>query len=198
VELLLHLLKPERGQVLIDGQDLAGVSLETFYQHVAYIPQDVPVFDGTIRENLTFAEQVSDEELTDALARVGLDGLLAQLPEGLDTLAGERGAKLSGGERQRLAFVRVLVQDPRIVIMDEPTSALDSLSESLVAEGMADFLRGRTVVLIAHRLRMARDCERIVVLDDGRIVQDGTFADLLAMPGKFREMWEQQTARGEA
>jgi ABC-type multidrug transport system fused ATPase/permease subunit len=130
VRLLLQLLKPEVGQVLVDGQDLAQVNLESFYRQVAYIPQDPPIFDGSLRENLTFNERVDDPSIQEVLEKVGLNGLISQLPAGLETVVGERGIKLSGGERQRLAFGRVFIQDPKIVIMDEPTSALDSVTEN--------------------------------------------------------------------
>jgi ATP-binding cassette subfamily B protein len=193
--LLLQLLKPEAGQVLVDGQDLTAVNLESFYRQVAYIPQDPPIFDGTLRENLTFDEPMDDRSIQDVLARVGLSEFVRGLPAGLETVVGERGIKLSGGERQRLAFGRVFIQDPKIVILDEPTSALDSLTESFVTQNMITLFQGKTVVIVAHRLQTVKDADKIVVLEAGRVIQEGSFEELAAKEGKFRQLWEKQTAR---
>jgi ABC-type multidrug transport system fused ATPase/permease subunit len=197
VKLLLHLLKPNRGQVLIDGQDLAAVNLNSFYQQVAYIPQEPPIFDGAIRENLAFDEQVAQAKMEAILDQIGLGPFIDSLPGGLETLVGERGIKLSGGERQRLAFGRVLVQDPRIVVMDEPTSSLDSVTERFVAENMRSFFKGRTVIVIAHRLQTVKDASKIVVLEGGEVVEEGTFEELMSRGGRFRVLWDEQT-RGAA
>ena len=187
------MLKPDSGQVLIDGQDLADVNLQSFYRRVAYIPQEPPIFDGTVRENLTFNEPVVDARIQEAIQQVGLGDWAAMLPDGLETVVGERGIKLSGGERQRLAFGRVLIQDPKIVILDEPTSALDSVTERFVAETMDRFFQGKTVVVIAHRLQTVKDADRIIVLEEGEIVEEGCFSTLLSADGKFRQLWEEQT-----
>jgi len=194
VRLLLYLLKPDSGRVLVDGQDLADVNLESFYRQVAYIPQEPPVFDGTIRENLVFDECVGEARIAEAIEKTSLDDLMDRLPDGLETIVGERGVKLSGGERQRLAFARVLVQDPRIVVLDEPTAALDSVTESFVTEHLVDFFCGRTVIVIAHRLQTVKGADKIVVLEDGAISQEGGFDALVAVSGRFRQLWEEQTA----
>jgi ABC-type multidrug transport system fused ATPase/permease subunit len=194
VRLLLQLFKPEAGQVLVDGQDLARVNLESFYRQVAYIPQDPPVFDGSLRENLTFNEHVSAARLQEVLEKVGLDALVCQLPAGLETVVGERGMKLSGGERQRLAFGRVFIQDPKIVVMDEPTSALDSVTESFVTQNMTDLFHGKTVVIIAHRLQTVKAADQIFVLENGEVLQQGCFESLVTTEGKFRQLWEAQTS----
>ena len=193
VRLLMHLLKPAQGKVLVDGQDLADVALGSFYKQVAYIPQEPPIFDGTIRENLCFDELVADDRIREIVRQVGLDGFVDLLPDGLDTLVGERGIKLSGGERQRLAFGRVLVQDPRIVIMDEPTASLDSVTERFVTDNMQTFFAGRTVIVIAHRLQTVRNASKIIVLEQGEIVEEGTFESLMARDGRFRLLWDEQT-----
>lgn len=195
VRLLLQLLKPERGQVLVDGQDLAEVSLDSFYHQVAYIPQDPPIFDGTLHENLTFDEPVDDLYILDVLNKVGLGELLRGLPAGLETVVGERGIKLSGGERQRLAFGRVFIQNPQIIILDEPTSALDSLTESYITQNMIPLFQDKTVVIVAHRLQMAKEADKIVVLEAGKVIQEGCFEELAAVEGKFRQLWDKQTAR---
>ena len=195
VRLLLQLLKPEAGQVLVDGQDLARVNLESFYRQVAYIPQDPPIFDGSLRENLTFNEHVNDSFIQEVLEKVGLDALISQLPAGLETMVGERGIKLSGGERQRLAFGRVFIQDPKIVVMDEPTSALDSVTESFVTQNMTHLFKGKTVIIIAHRLQSVKDADQIFVLENGQVIQQGSFETLVIAEGKFQQLWETQTRR---
>ena len=197
VRLVMLLLKPTSGKVLIDGQDLSEVLLDSFYETVAYIPQEPPVFDGTLRENLTFDRTPDRERLNEVIRQVGLEEWVRGLPAGLETLIGERGIKLSGGERQRLAFGRVLLQDPKIVILDEPTSALDSLTEDFVTHNLRTFLRGRTVIIVAHRLQTVTAADEIIVLEDGHILQQGRFEALVAAPGRFRELWEKQ-AKGEA
>lgn len=195
VRLLLQLLKPEAGQVLVDGQDLARVNLESFYRQVAYIPQDPPIFDGSLRENLTFNERVNDSFIQEVLEKIGLDALISQLPAGLETMVGERGIKLSGGERQRRAFGRVFIQDPKIVVMDEPTSALDSVTESFVTQNMTQLFKGKTVIIIAHRLQSVKDADQILVLENGQVIQQGRFETLVAAEGKFQQLWETQTRR---
>ncbi len=192
VRLLLQLIKPQQGKVKVDGQDLAMVNLEDFYQHVAYVPQEPPVFDGTLNENLTFGRKASPDELESVLRQSGLVDLVSRLPKGVETLVGERGIKLSGGERQRVAFGRVLLQDPSIVILDEPTSAMDSLTEDYVIHNLMAALEKKTVIIIAHRLQTVKDTDQIIVLDQGKVAQIGKFEDLASSPGKFRQLWEKQ------
>ena len=128
------------------------------------------------------------------IEKVGLNDLISQLPAGLETIVGERGIKLSGGERQRLAFGRVFIQDPKIVIMDEPTSALDSVTESFVTQNMTHLFKGKTVIIIAHRLQTVKDADQILVLENGHVIQQGSFETLVAAEGKFQQLWETQTA----
>jgi ATP-binding cassette subfamily B protein len=192
VRLLLNLLKPQKGQVLVDDQDLREVNLTTYYPGVAYIPQEPPIFDGTLYENLTFERPVEPARLEEVIHQVGLAGLVGRLPKGLETLVGERGIKLSGGERQRLAFGRVLLQDPHIVILDEPTSALDSLTEDFITRSLIPFLKGKTVILVAHRLQTVQSADQIIVLEGGQIAQRGTFTTLVNGEGRFRQLWEKQ------
>jgi ATP-binding cassette subfamily B protein len=194
VKLLLQLLKPEAGQILIDGQDLSQVNLESFYHQIAYIPQEPPIFDGSLRENLTFNEHIDDGYIQEVLKKVGLDDLVSQLPAGLETVVGERGVKLSGGERQRLAFGRVFIQNSKVVIMDEPTSALDSLTERFVTQSLTHLFKGKTVIIIAHRLQTVKDADQIVVIENGQVIQQGGFDTLVSTKGKFQELWEAQTA----
>jgi ATP-binding cassette subfamily B protein len=193
VKLLLQLLKPETGQIFVDGQDLSQINLESFYRQVAYIPQEPPIFDGSLRENLTFNEQCEESFIHEVLKKVGLDSLVNQLPAGLETVVGERGIKLSGGERQRLAFGRAFIQNPKIIIMDEPTSALDSLTERFVTQNMTHLFNGKTVVIIAHRLQTVKDADKIIVIKNGQVVQQGIFDDLVTTKGEFQESWQAQT-----
>lgn len=190
-----YLLKPDNGKVQVDAQDLSEVNLESFYKEVAYIPQEPPVFDGTMKENLVFDEQIDKVKIKQVIEKVGLDDLIGRLPDGLETVVGEHGAKLSGGERQRLALARVLVQNPAIVVMDEPTSALDSVTENFIADNMMSFFRGKTVIVIAHRLQTVKDADKIIVLEDGQLVQEGSFNSLVSTSGRFRQLWEEQAAK---
>jgi ATP-binding cassette, subfamily B, bacterial len=192
VRLLLQLIKPQQGKVLVDNQDLAQVNLAEFYNSVAYVPQEPPIFDGTLQENLTFERKVNPDKLNDVLRKCGLDELVNRLPKGLATMVGERGIKLSGGERQRVAFGRVMLQSPQIVILDEPTSALDSLTEDFVIHNLLEALKGKTVIIVAHRLQTVKDADQIVVLEQGQVVQRGKFMNLVSIPGKFRQLWEKQ------
>jgi ATP-binding cassette, subfamily B, bacterial len=195
MRLILFLLKPQCGQVLVDSQNLADINLESYYREVAYIPQEPPVFDGTLQENLSFDRSVGLARLIEVIRLVKLEDLVQKLPNGLETLIGERGIKLSGGERQRLAFGRVLLQDPKIVILDEPTSALDSLTEHFITQNMMGMFKGKTVIVVAHRLQTVKGADRIIVLEDGAAMQDGCFDELMAGGGRFRELWEKQTER---
>ena len=192
VRLVMYLLKPTCGTIRVDGQDLAEAQLASYYESVAYIPQEPPVFDGTLRENLAFDLKPDPQRLNAVIRQVGLEEWVRGLPAGLETMVGERGIKLSGGERQRLAFGRVLLQNPKIVILDEPTSALDSLTEDFVTHNLWTFLRGKTVIIVAHRLQTVKAADEIIVLEDGHILQQGRFEMLAAVPGRFKELWEKQ------
>jgi ATP-binding cassette subfamily B protein len=172
---------------------VSQINLESFYRQVAYIPQEPPIFDGSLRENLTFHEHYDDAYLQEVLKRVGLDPLVSQLPDGLETVVGERGIKLSGGERQRLAFGRAFLQNPKIIIMDEPTSALDSLTERFVTQNMTQLFNGKTVIIIAHRLQTVKNADQIVVIENGQVVQQGSFDQLVTTKGTFQELWRAQT-----
>lgn len=192
VKLILHLLKPTQGKIMVDGQNLENVFLPSYYETISYIPQEPPIFDGTLRENLVFDLQPKPEKIREVIHQVGLEEWVKKLPDGLDTMVGERGMKLSGGERQRLAFGRVMLQDPKIVIMDEPTSSLDSLTEEFVTENLREFLKEKTVIIVAHRLQTVKSADKIVVLEDGKILQQGNFDTLVSNPGKFMDLWNTQ------
>lgn len=192
IRLVLYLLKPSSGAVRVDEQNLAEVQLTSYYQAIAYIPQDPPVFDGSLRENLVFDRQYEQERLDEVIRQVGLDQWVRGLPAGLETMVGEHGIKLSGGERQRLAFGRVLLQDPKIVVLDEPTASLDSLTEDFITRNLRSFFMNKTVLIVSHRLQTVNISDEVIVLEAGQVVQQGSFENLVATPGKFRELWQKQ------
>ena len=178
VKLLAGLLKPDRGQILVDDQELRCVKLDDYYRHIAYIPQESPVFDSTLRENLIFDSALPDAELIRALEKVQLLKWFQGLEDGLDTQLGERGVRLSGGERQRLALARLWFSDTRLIILDESTSAMDNLTEELVMKEVLALADGRNIIAIAHRLNSVRAFDRIILLRNGEIVKDGSFEEL--------------------
>ena len=190
VKLLLGLLKPTEGRILIGGEDLSAVRLNSYYRHVAYVSQDAPVFDGSLRENLTFGAPVGDRLLLQALSAVRLAPLLNKLEHGLDTQIGERGVLLSGGERQRLALARLWFRQADLVILDEAFSAMDGLTEAQVLRAVMERLRDKTVLVVAHRLRAAWDFDRIVVFRDGGIVGNGPLHALLRENAYFKSLYE--------
>ena len=189
VKLLVGLLKPQAGSVRVDGKDLGTLNLDSYYAHIAYLPQDPPVFDGTLRENLVFDHAVDDDALHDALRQVGLEALCRSLEKGLDTPLGERGVSLSGGQRQQLALARLWFTDASVIILDEATSAIDNLTEQRVMAAVMRRLRGKTVLAIAHRLDSIRDFEDILVWRDGCVVERGGFMQLLEQRQYFHELY---------
>ena len=179
VKLLLGFLTPDSGRITVDGADLSTLYLPSYYRFVSYTPQEPPVFDGTLRENLAFDAPIPDETLLAALDAMCLGELVRRLPHGLNTPVGEKGAQLSGGERQRLALARLFLRpEARIFILDEATSALDPVTERRVMENLLAALSGRTVILIAHRLSTLRPAHRICLLRDGILQGDAPYDDL--------------------
>ena len=190
-KMFLRLYDPDDGAVTCDGIDLRSCRTTDVRQRFGVVPQDPYFFHTTIRENLLIVSPgASDERIRHVCESANIWGFIDQLPEGVDTLIGEGGARLSGGQRQRLAIARALLHDPEYLVFDEATSALDTVSERMVQDAFARILPGRTSIFIAHRLSTVKDCDRIIVLDEGRVVQDGTFEQLRGEPGMFREMVE--------
>ncbi|MBF2735474.1 MAG: ABC transporter ATP-binding protein/permease [Betaproteobacteria bacterium AqS2] len=197
--LLCRLLEPAAGQVLIDGQDVATVAQRSVRAAIAVVPQDIALFNDSIRVNLALGKaDATEDEMMAALATAELAEFVTGLPEGLDTRVGERGLKLSGGERQRFAIARALLKDPRIMILDEATSALDVPTEKKVKAAMARATAGRTTLVIAHRLASVVDCDRIMVLADGRVAEAGTHAELLEKDGAYARAWAAQSRQAAA
>jgi len=194
VNLAIGFRQPTAGRVLLDGHDLRDLDLRTYRRQIGVVPQSTLLFNGTLRENVTYGlEQVSGNALWKVLADANLEEFVRSLPKGPDTPLGESGAQLSGGQRQRLAIARALVRDPRLVILDEATSALDTESERLVQAALVRLTQGRTTLIVAHRFSTIRHAQRIVVLARGQIVEQGTHAELLAIKGQFFRLAQSQS-----
>jgi ATP-binding cassette, subfamily B, bacterial len=189
VQLAIGFRQPVVGCVKLDGHDLRAMDLRTYRRQIGVVPQTTLLFNGTLRENITYGlEAVPEATLWEILAGANLADFVRGLPKQLDTPLGEGGARLSGGQRQRLAIARALVRNPRLVILDEATSALDTESERLVQESMERLTKGRTTLIVAHRFSTIRHAHRIVVMQRGRIVEQGTYAELLAQSGHFYQL----------
>jgi len=197
VQLIPRFFDPNVGRVTVDGHDLRDVTLRSLRSQIGIVAQDTVLLSGSVRENIVYSmPDASDEALRRVARAAHAEEFIAQLPEGYDTLLGERGAKLSGGQRQRIAIARAFLRDPRILILDEATSALDSESEHLIQDALRQLMRYRTSVVIAHRLSTILHADRIVVMDQGRIVQVGSHAQLLAEGGLYARLYERQFRTG--
>ena len=196
--LLFRFYDPQKGRILIDGQDIAGVAQDSLRSHIGIVPQDSVLFNDTIGYNIAYGrENASIEEIERASRAAAIMPFIERLPEGFDTEVGERGLKLSGGEKQRVAIARTLVKDPPILLLDEATSALDSRTEQDILRTLNRVSEHRTTLAIAHRLSTIADADRILVLDHGRLAETGTHRDLLARDGLYAEMWARQQAEEE-
>ena len=181
--------RPTAGRILLDGVDMETLDLRTYRQYIAVVPQHTVLLAGTIRDNILYGlGGASDEKLREVVKAANVAEFVDKLPDGLNTIVGEHGAKLSGGQRQRVAVARALIRDPRIIILDEATSALDVISEALVQEAIDHLVADRTTLIVAHRLSTVRKASRIVVLKDGRCIELGPPADLLAAGGEFSKL----------
>ena len=189
IKILLGLLKYNQGEIYLGDMELSGICLNNLYDRVSYISQDVPVFDGTIKENLVFEKNVSEEQMLDAVREVQLSHLIENLAEGLDTEIGEKGTCLSGGEKQRLAFARLWFENPELVVLDEATSAMDNLTEENVMKSVMKKMKDKTVIAIAHRLNSIAGFDRIILFREGKIVGQGTFEELLHTDSYFKELY---------
>lgn len=193
-KLLLRLDDVQGGRVLVDGQDVSRCTQQSLRRQVAYVPQEALLFHRSIRENIAYGRpDATDEQIREAARLANALEFIDRLPRGFDTMVGERGVKLSGGQRQRVAIARAILTDAPILVLDEATSALDSESEALVQEALENLMRGRTSIVVAHRLSTVAALDRIVVLADGEIVEDGTHAQLVEAGGEYASLWSRQT-----
>jgi subfamily B ATP-binding cassette protein MsbA len=196
VSLVPRLYDPTGGRVTVDGIDLRKVTLESLRRQVGVVFQETFLFSTTVRENLRFGRpEATDEEVEEAARAANAHGFIQALPQGYDTPVGERGAKLSGGQRQRLALARTLLRDPRILILDEATSALDSESEAAIQAALETLMVGRTCFVVAHRLSTVQHADRILVLQEGRVVESGSHTELQALGGAYSRLCKAQFGR---
>jgi len=195
VNLILHLFDITSGAITIDGQNIADVTQDSLHNAISIIPQDLPLFNRTIMENIRYARtDATDEEVYAAAQKALVQQLMTQVTEDSEMLVGERGTKLSGGQRQRIAIARAILKNAPILILDEATSQLDSVTEMLIQDRMWDLMSDKTALVIAHRLSTLLHMDRILVFDQGRIVEDGTHAELLAHGGLYKKLWNSQTS----
>ena len=189
VNLLLGFLTPDAGRILVDGVDLATIDPADWRRHLAWVPQSPRLFHGTLLDNIRLGAPDADIDAVRAAARrARAAGFIEALPKGYASLVGELGQGLSGGQIQRVALARAFLRDAPLVILDEPTASLDPASEGLVQQGIDDLAQGRTLLVVAHRLTTVRGADRILVLDAGRVVQEGNHAGLMAADGPYRRM----------
>ena len=193
IGLVMAFNHPKSGRVIVDGHDVSNARLRDYRSHVGVVMQDNFLFDGTVRDNIAFSKPGATDDEVRAAARVAhCDEFVDKFEHGYDTVVGERGVKLSGGQRQRVAIARAVLADPRILILDEATSSLDSESEALIRDGLRSLRRGRTTFVIAHRLSTIESADQILVLENGQIVERGTHRSLIALGGRYRQLYEKQ------
>lgn len=193
-KLLLRLSDIQEGSISIDGQNIAKATQQSLRRQIAYVPQESLLFHRSVAENIAYGRpDASMEEIREAARRANALEFIERLPQGFDTVTGERGVKLSGGQRQRIAIARAMLADCPILVLDEATSALDSESEKMVQDALSELMRNRTAIVVAHRLSTVASLDRIVVLEGGRIVEDGPHADLIEAGGVYARLWSRQT-----
>lgn len=189
LNMLIGFLKPNSGEVVLDGEDMRNLDLRSFRRHLAVVPQETILFSGTVRENITYGSaDVTDKELWKVLKAANLDEVVKNLPHGLDTNLGEHGGCLSGGQRQRISIARSLLRNPDIILWDEATSALDNISERKVQQAFEELSKGKTTFIVAHRLSTIRNVKKIMVMKDGECVEEGDYETLMEKRGVFWEM----------
>ncbi len=200
MSLIPRFYDPSAGTVLVDGIDVRDYRLQALRDQIGYVLQETVLFRGTVRDNIAYGrEGATEEEIVEAAKLANADEFIARMPNGYQTLVGDRGDTLSGGQRQRIGIARAIIRNNPILILDEPTAALDTESERLVIEALERLMKGRTVLTIAHRLSTIRDADKIIVLKDGVVAEQGTHDQLLALGGTYAELYSVQfdTITGE-
>ena len=194
-KLLLRFADINSGEILIDGQDISKITQEQLREKIAYVPQDSILFHRSLKENITYSNpNALFEDVVEAAKKANIHDFIDSLPEKYDTLVGERGIKLSGGERQRVAIARAMLKDAPIVILDEATSSLDSKSEQLIQKAIENLMKHKTTIVIAHRLSTIKKVDRIIVLNNGKIIEEGSHTQLVKKKGKYHELWKHQSS----
>jgi ABC-type multidrug transport system fused ATPase/permease subunit len=196
VDLILQLYLPSSGKIMVDGVDLAGLDIKDWRRSIGVVDQDVFLLNASIEENISFGRRDKNFDSIRSAAKVAhADEFVKNLRDGYHTIVGDRGHKLSGGEQQRLALARAVLREPDILILDEATSALDTVSERLIQRAIEDMHKKATIVVIAHRLATVVNADKIIVLDNGRVVEFGTKDELLIKDDHFAKLWKMQTGR---
>jgi ATP-binding cassette subfamily B protein len=199
LKLLMRLYEPDSGAVRIDGQDVREVTLDSLRSAVGYVSQEPYLFYGTVRENIAYGRpEADDDAIREAAKRAGAHEFVTGLPDGYDTMVGERGVKLSGGQRQRVSLARAILRDPAILVLDEATSHVDNETEAVIQQSLQELVADRTTFAIAHRLSTVRDADRILVLDEGELVEEGSHEELLERDGLYATLWHVQVGEVEA
>lgn len=189
LNLAIGFLQPEKGKVLIDEKDLKKLDLRSYRKQIAVVPQQSILFTGTLRENITYgSDKISEERLWEVIRAANLEDVVKNLPDGLDTMITEHGENLSGGQRQRISIARAFLRDPKILILDEATSALDSISEKKIQDSIQKLVKGRTTLIVAHRLSTIRNADRIAVIGNGNVLESGSYEELMEKKGAFYQM----------
>lgn len=189
INLAIGFLHPQEGRVLVDGQDLTKINLSSYRQHISLVPQQSTLFTGTIRDNITYgSEEITEERLQQIIHATHLEDVIDHFPKGLDTRISEHGANLSGGQRQRISIARAFVRDPRILVLDEATSALDLASEKQIQSALQELTKGRTTLIVAHRLSTIRNADRIAVIGQGGLLECGSYQELMEKKGAFYQL----------
>lgn len=193
-KILLRFINLKDGEILLDGQNIAKIKQDDLRSKISYVPQEAILFHRSIKENIGYSKpDASMEEIIEAAKKAYAHDFIINLPNGYDTLVGERGVKLSGGERQRVAIARAMLKNAPILVLDEATSALDSISEHYIQEAFKELMKGKTTIVIAHRLSTIQKMDRIILLEEGEIVEEGNHEVLLSKNGKYKELWDHQT-----
>ena len=193
-KLLLRFDDVKKGAIYVDGQDIRDVTQKSLREAISYVPQESSLFHRSIYENIAYGKVgATQSEVVAAAKLANADEFIRKLPDGYDTMVGERGVKLSGGQRQRIAIARAILKDAPILVLDEATSALDSESEAAIQEALVNLMRGRTSIVVAHRLSTIAGLDEIVVLNDGKIVEHGSHQELLAKNGEYAKLWSRQS-----